>query len=466
MIADFQPKQQPATNETVAQGDPLGTNTNIVAAKLRNKRNDAYRLLAHAQKLLTDNNVLNTKGNAHRTRGCFAARHFNAEHITLKLTKDPNNSMASIGGIQTCGSIWTCSVCGKRIAVQRGKEIGKALKWANENGYIPIMMTLTASHHAGMSLADFKAKFKAAWRYMGQSRKWRNLKADLQIQQTIKAVEVTHGRHGWHYHYHALLFLPKKVLVGLPDSQIEGWVEECRSLWLKALGRNDLTAIGQYALDVTYHGNVGEQYLSKLGLTEDDSTDAQHELAGNANKNGKGLTIWAILRKSRAGDDKMDALYCEYARAMQGENWITWSHGFKGKVGVDEIDDTVASDDENNDAVEFEAWMTLTDEQYRPVRRMRAYADLLEIAAATRDKDAVLAFIADLEQLMFEKYPSREKRLEQMRQQYSRLDSTLTVQRKYWNKKGEHPPVGSPMYEQIKEWKKLKSELKAMGELS
>ena len=465
MIADFYKNQQPATNET-AKVASLGTNTNIVAAKLRNNRHDAYRLLAHAQKLLTDNNVLNTKGNAHRTRGCFAARHFNAEHITLKLTADPNNSIASIGGIQTCGSIWTCSVCGKRIAVQRGKEIGKALKWANDNGFIPIMMTLTASHHNGMSLADFKAKFKAAWRYMGQSRKWRNLKADLQIQQTIKAVEVTHGRYGWHYHYHALLFLPKNVLAQLPESQIEGWVEECRSLWLKALGREDLSAIGQYALDVTYHGNVGEKYLSKLGLVEDDKTDAQHELAGNANKNGKGLTIWAILRKSALGDETMDALYCEYARAMQGENWITWSHHFKELVGVGEIDDTQASDDENNDAVQFEAWMQLTDEQYRPVRRLRAYAELLEIAAETRDKNAVLLFLAELEQRLYEKYPTREMRLEQMRQQYSRLNSTLAVQRKYWNKRGEHPPVGSQWYEQVAEWKSLRSELKMMGELS
>ena len=96
----------------------------------------------------------------------------------------------------------------------------------------------------------------------------------------------------------------------------------------------------------------------------------------------------------------------------------------------------------------------------------RAYAELMEVAADTRDKDAVLLFLAELEQRLYEKYPTREMRLEKMRQQYSRLNSTLAVQRKYWNKKGEHPPVGSPWHEQVKEWEKLRSELKMMGELS
>lgn len=399
-----------------SKANSLGTVTSIVAAGEKSKYK-RYSDLAHAQHLLIESNTTNTRGGRHRTRQCHAARAYQADTITIRLSEDAENSHASLAGVQCCGNVWGCPVCGTRIAVERGKEIRAALRWAAENGLQPIMLTFTASHDAGMTLEGFKSQFKAAYRAMTQSRAWRQVKKKLQIQHGIKAVEPTLGNHGWHYHYHVLMFIKVDVLKKLGNRELDTWRKDARAAWLHELGKVGLSGIGKFALDFSFHGGVGENYLSKLGIGLDDVTDAGHELSGNANKHGKGATIWTILRRSQAanedGKDRWSQKYIEYVRAMQGDNWITWSHGLKDLVGLEDISDQeAASTDENP----WTDWLSITDEQYRAVRKLRAYADLLELAAASRSKTAVLAYLVELKAVCDEKYPDNETRL---RQQYS-----------------------------------------------
>lgn len=415
----------------------LGTVVSIVAAGEKSKYR-RYSELAHAQHLMVESNVRNTKDGIHRTRRCSAIRAYQAKTISIKLSSDPEHSHASLAGVQTCGNIWGCPVCAVRIGVQRGKEIRAALRWAAENGLQPIMLTFTASHHENMTLEGFKSQFKAAYRALTQSRSWRQVKKKLQIQHGIKAVEPTLGNNGWHYHYHVLMFVPIDALRELGDHELVNWRKDARAAWLHELGKVGLSGIDKFALDFSFHDGVGKNYLSKLGIDDTALTDAGHELSGYSNKHGKGATVWSILRRSiqanGADGHEWAEKYIEYVKAMQGENWITWSHGLKALVGVDDVSDDVLADDENADTpdVEMLDWLQISDEQYRAVRKLRAYAELLELAAATRSKKTVLAYLNTLAATWAE---VEDKRVADLRQQYSWVSDCLRACQVSMNKK-------------------------------
>lgn len=396
---------------------PLGKVTNIVAVGFKNTLKN-FKLLSFAQHLLIEQDIRNTQGGRHRTRQCHAARAYQADTITLNIPESEHFEYASLGGVQTCGSVWSCPVCAQRIAVQRAKEIRKALSWAEAEGYIPVMVTLTAQHTANMRLEGFKNQFKQSWRGFTQSRRWRKLKAALQVEHTIKAIEITKGQNGWHYHSHGLLFVPKQALAALEGEQFEQWVSEARRHWLHCLASQGLSGIGEYAFDVRAAPDIGELYLSKLGLQESDTADVRHELSGASNKHGRGATVWTLLRRASEGDDRAASDYVEYVSAMQGDNWITWSHGFKALVGADDISDVELSDEDSPPELELVPWLALDDESYAHVRYAKAYGELLEIAATTRDKQAVFEFIERCAQ-QWQTRPTDS--VGALRQQYSRV---------------------------------------------
>lgn len=403
-------------------------------ASAHKKRADSYRLLSHAQNLLCDHDILSLQGNPHRTRGCLGARRYGAESITLRLSGDACNSSAAIGNVQTCSSVWSCPVCAARIAVQRGKEIEVALSWAADNGLMPVMVSLTAQHHRGMRLADFKTSFKSAWRLFSSGRQWQLLKKTYQVENFIANRECTYGfDNGWHYHMHILLFMPRSVVA--TAAQHDDLAADLRAKWLKCLSKSNLEGIGEYALDVSAHGSVGKDYLSKLGLTEKDTvTDLRYELSGAGNKKG-GLSVWSLLRKSANGDDACTALYLEYVQAMQGERWITWSRGFKDLIGLDDIDDDQAAADDSNDADTLEDWMQITDDEYRPVRRFRAYKSLIDVAASSRSKSAVRDFLgllkAEMDVRSLDLSASAKSEIKKIRADVSRWKANLHFSRQH-----------------------------------
>lgn len=382
-----------------AQSATLGKDANIVAAGDK-KRIDSfriYRLLGHAQKLLVDAEAKTKTGNVHRTRLCHAARAFQAETISVRIPKDERKTKASLAGVQTCGSVWACPVCSKRIAVQRGKEISQAIDYMTEAGNVAIMVSNTARHTANDKLKPFKNKFKAAHRRFVQSRRWRSLKAQFSIDHSIKAVEGTWGlENGWHYHQHAILFLSADALAAAGDEAFQEWVESARQLWLECLQKEGLDGLGEIAFDVQADHDVKKSYLAKLGL-EDETASLDHELSAGHNKTSGGAKIWQILDKSWQGDALYSGLYQEWVEAMTGDNWITFSHGLKALCGIVEIEDEEASlFDDIAEEVTNETLLDVTDEEFLPVRKLQKVADLLELAANSRNAETVREWLRKL----------------------------------------------------------------------
>lgn len=398
------------SRQNLPQRAGLGNEASIAAAARKThpnmqRRVKAFRQLSYAQHLLIANDIRAVKGGKHRTRICHRRRHFNARNIVVRLSPSEVDSAASLHGLQTCGSVWACPVCAPRIASQRGKEIQKALDWAATNNLIPVMLTLTARHTGEMSLDHIQSRFNAAWRFMTKSRAWRRFRADYGVEQLITAREILYSwnnGNGWHYHMHSLMFIRRDALRDAVETDMQG---EMRPVWLAALKKHELDAIGEYGLNVTAHGDVPGKYLAKLGINPGaDVTDARYEISGAGNKQGRsGVNIWSLLERAsrrdpqgrqQAGGKLAEKCYLEYVATMQGQNWITWSRGFKKLVGVDEQPDEQLA--ETDDEPQFEDWLKLSPEQWRPVAMTREYAGLLSVAAQSRSKSAVLAFIDEL----------------------------------------------------------------------
>lgn len=436
----------------------LGKDANIVAAGKRIDSFRIYRLLGHAQKLLVESEAKSRTGNVHRTRLCHAARAYQAETISLRIPVDPTKRRASLGGVQTCGSVWACPVCSKRIATQRGKEISQIVDYMTESGNVAIMVTNTARHGHQYTLKLFKDKFKAAHRRFVQSRQWRFLKAQFGIQHSIKAVEGTWGiENGWHYHQHAILFLSADTLNSRTDALFEEWIEAARALWLHCLEKEGLDGIGEIAFDVQADHEVKAKYLAKLGL-EDETSNLDHELSSGHNKTSGGAKIWQLLEKSWQGDKLAGELYQEWVSAMTGDNWITFSHGLKELCGITDVSDDDASlFDGIEEEVHNETLTTITDEEFAPVRKLQKVADLLELAATCRNAEIVKKWLFDLAIDWNNSHGAAEN--ERIEAQYRALDGKLANMRKGYNQRGEHPAPDSEFWKLAEQLKELKRRL-------
>lgn len=441
-----------------AQSVTLGKDANIVAATKRIDSFRIYRLLGHAQKLLVESEAKSKTGNIHRTRLCHAARHYQAETIGVRIPNNPNERRASLSGVQTCGSVWACPVCAKRIATQRGKEISKTIDFMNEAGNVSIMISNTARHTASDALKPFKTKFKAAHRRFVQSRRWRALKAQFGIEHSIKAVEGTWGiENGWHYHQHAILFLDADLLAGAGDGEFQAWIESARSLWLDCLEKEGLDGIGEIAFDVQAEHDVKKTYLAKLGL-ENETAKLDYELSAGHNKTSGGAKIWQILEKSWQGDSQASALYQEWVEAMTGDNWITFSHGLKELCGIEEVDDEVAALFEGiEEEVHNQTLIEISDDEFMPVRKLQKVADLLELAANSRNAETVKKWLIDLYKEWDKSHAAAER--DKLMLQYQALDAKLANMRMGYNKRNQHPEPESEFFRLVGQWRELKKRL-------
>jgi hypothetical protein len=374
--------------QSAAERQSLGNTANI--SSTGSKTVKKYSLLNHAAKLATDANVLSKRsGNPHRVRSCHKNRAYGQDAITIKLSgNDVHNPNASYGGLQTCESIWACPVCAARIAVEKGQDILKALEWAKRENLAPVMVALTARHHAGMQLSWFKDLFKGSWEMFSSGRRWKHFKKKFGIKHYIVNREVTRGDSGWHYHMHLLLFLDFGELKAAAADSLQA---ELEAYWIHCLETHGLEGLPEIALHVSAHGNVGQSYLTKIGITINEK-DGRLEYEMTSSETKSGQSIWDILRHSYYGDESASALYIEFIEAMQDTNFITFSHELRDLIADIELpeSESVASNEKSDFAEISPYW-------WKIVRRSGAMGKLLEQVMLTRDIDHLRQYLYHLQ---------------------------------------------------------------------
>jgi hypothetical protein len=374
---------------------PLGNDASISAKRFprsesQYKKENKFALLDFARLILQKHDVRsNVSGNEHRTRFCMATRIDSTIDVGITLNSNPDESRAGFTNLQTCRSICSCPVCAERMMLEHAQDVKKALIWAENEGLIPVLVSLTASHHAGMKLEDFKAQFKAAWRMFSNHRTWRDYKKRFDIQHWFANRECTREAiddNGWHYHMHMLVFVSKGSLF---NAKAPGDMQEkFTDFWLHCLDKAGLTGSREHACDVRSGANVGAEYLTKLGVNETAKGDLEYEITGSGNK---GKNVWSVLQDAMFGDIRSEYLYLEYVQAMQGENWITTSHGLRELIA--DIELPALGETESDKLV---LWMNVSPDAWRVVVRNRAVSAILRVAATYRDESKILEYIEAL----------------------------------------------------------------------
>jgi len=237
------------------------------------------------------------------------------------------------GGIETCGSIWTCPVCAAKITEGRREEIDALLTAHREAGGRAYMATFTIPHHRFQGCRELRRGVASAWRRVKNGKAWIRARQDHGWLGDIRALEVTHGKNGWHPHLHVLIIF-KPGTTKQTSYSFGGWLFDA---WANAI---DKSGFGQcsrnaFTYDLVKADSGAADYVGKWGVSL--------ELTKAHMKEGRdgGRTPWQILGAVPGTQNSADLkLFQEYAYAFKGARQLTWSHGLKDIYDLTpEVDD-------------------------------------------------------------------------------------------------------------------------------
>jgi Replication protein len=260
-------------------------------------------------------------------------------------------------GLCSCGSVWACPVCNAKIMARRSRELSAAItSWQAMGGRIALV-TLTLRHSTADPLDACWSVLSGAWQRTVNGRVWRKWRDRLGSPGYVRAVEVTHGRNGWHVHVHLLLFLRDvQVLTEFEDWLIPKWVRS-----VEALGFAAPTGDGQ---DIRLLSGCSDpalgDYLTKatdtLGL---ELTHSQSKVARRANAT---VPPWQLLTDV-LDDGDADALdlWTEWEVGSKGRRQLNWSRGLRELLGLnaEKSDEDIAAEtvgDEDLVLIPGEEW--------------------------------------------------------------------------------------------------------------
>ena len=227
------------------------------------------------------------------------------------------------------------------------------------------MATFTISHHAYQSLEAVLTGVRSIWDKMTKHRDFKKLMKLWDRIGYVKALEVTHGEHGWHPHFHVLFW-------SWEDSESHREIiEGMFSIWQDVATKNGYLALekGFSYSEVKNEAGIAE-YVSKWGV-------AKEVAQGNIKKSGHagGRSPFQILDEiQRATEPKpVDiALIQEYADAFKGKRQLTWSRGVKKEwLSLDDLsDEEICKKEEEGEAqlvIERKVWHQAINRDLPPI---------------------------------------------------------------------------------------------------
>lgn len=110
-------------------------------------------------------------------------------------------------GLETCKSVWSCTVCSMRLMEQRTIDLQNIVSAHVKDGGTMIHVTLTVPHVRSDSVKHLVKSMAAAYNKMGEGRSFKHFRKFMTVGD-VRAFEVTYGEAaGFHPHFHVLYFL-------------------------------------------------------------------------------------------------------------------------------------------------------------------------------------------------------------------------------------------------------------------
>ena len=272
------------------------------------------------------------------------------------------------GGLQTCGAVWLCPICAAKISDHRRKELSEAIKEAENQNLTVYHLTQTAPHHMGEKFRDLLGKMIKARRLMMNRKGWKRITDLIGIKGTVRGLEPTYGKNGWHVHFHNLMFCEvamseesRRTVQGIIS---ELWADACVAAGLERPTR----AHGIRLQD----GKAAGDYVGKWGLED--------EMAKSHVKDGRneGMSPFQMLDGIMDGDNACKGLFLEYAKAIKGRRQLVWSKGLREMLhlGEEKSDESIAEDVPDSEPSTLFSRIRLDD--WKKILRLGKRAEVLE----------------------------------------------------------------------------------------
>lgn len=309
----------------------LGKNTSNVSPESSEKRLNRWALRASLRPLQDA-----------RQAKCGYCR------LDAKVAVVMRDGRARFANLVRCGSVWACPVCATTIRSVRAEEVRRAYEWQHKQGGDVLMLTLTVRHAMGDDLKQVRAGVANAWRKALSGKVWQLIRRRHGITGYIRALEVTHGRNGWHPHLHILLLVERPLtpaqVAKLRASISIRWQWGVTRMLGESFVPNDHIGCD---LSDAHHA----QYITKLGLELSD--------IGSKRAAGKNRTQWQIAADWHDGRRAQDAaIWQAFTAGMKGARMLTWSKGLRDLIGLgaEATDEEIAEADESQ-AGDVVAWI-------------------------------------------------------------------------------------------------------------
>jgi hypothetical protein len=347
------------------------------------RKKERWNLVEEAGRLLPAESV----------SGC--CRHMIHGIANVAIYRSSDSGQTFYGNVKRCGSVWMCAICAARITERRRLDLQDALHNANAKGWRVFLVTFTVPHYKGDEPRVLCDQLLRARDRMQNRKPWREWSKAIGVEGSIRALEVTYGKNGWHVHIHVLLFCRSSETVENSLSAAEilrAWQSAC-----VAVGLPEPNERGVDVRDGTYAAG----YVGKWGL--------EYELTKSHVKRGnkEGRTPWDLLRDSTRGDVEAGQHFTNYAHAFKGRRQLTWSKGLRERLALcSEKTDEQLAEQSTEEAV---LMGTVGEWDWQRVLRYKFRAKLLMIAELN-GFEGVLKFLSDL--ASFDQRQRTEKRLE------------------------------------------------------
>ena len=282
----------------------------------------------------------------------------------IKVWQHLNAGRAFYSGLAVCGSVWVCPVCASKISEKRKNELHNATTAHKQSGGFLAMLTLTIRHKRSDKLETLLEAFNDATSKMMKRKEFNVIREEMGIIGRVKALEVMHGKNGWHPHAHIVFFYKN-------ETDLKKMENRMYKLWNAACEKFGLSTTESYGIDLQGAEHV-QAYLAKHG-----SWSIEQEMTKSHIKKGResNMSPFDLLRDVLHNDDDYSkALYKEYASAFKGKRQLHWSRGLKDYFAIaDKTDEDLAKEKvEQADLLGL-----LTSNQWREIIRRDQRAQLL-----------------------------------------------------------------------------------------
>jgi len=150
-----------------------------------------------------------------------------------------NNTDTRILGVRPCLHAWACPECTAKKMSKYSTRIAAAIDALYKKDLVPIMITYTVFHTIQQDCEQTYKLLLKSWNNFDKNKTWRRKKKtptkkiqsnhvegdyyikaspwgefynEFHCNHTVKTLEITYGKHGWHPHIHQLVWIPKSKL--------------------------------------------------------------------------------------------------------------------------------------------------------------------------------------------------------------------------------------------------------------